>query len=420
MDVVDLNRHSSERLNLLRPDSAYGPNMPPTKLVQEFINRCNHPKTKDSYHLLDSDWEEGPGTLVIESLETYTHDATGQMVKKRNTLNTDASDSAPTIFRMDPLGLVAVRGAELRAVRGANAADADNDDDGPTIRQANRITTMIADAAIPEVTAEGRAPLELHCTLTANDVVTYTELVRVYDASLCHWVYDICVPSLGRLLNAERIKAITAVPHAREFKWKQHRAKLISQFRNTAEQDDILTFFLKVREEGLIAVLWVAERRSERALLEKDGLTLPERSWVRFTVCFLTLDERVLLRVPADREMAAYDGGNGYTMVHLDTAIAETDPSTFKRFRQNSLVSSLAKRLLVIHRATTEKKTKPISQKNEDFSSNKIDGSSKSKQPKNKKKSNAHTSSSTNAARKDADLASSLPHVNGALDKAAY
>jgi hypothetical protein len=424
MDIVDLNRHSSERLNLLRPDSAYGPNMPPTKLVQDFINRCNHPKTKDSYHLLDTDWEEGPGTRIIESLELYTHDATGQMVKKRNTLNADASEIAPTIFRMDPLGIVAARGAELRVIRAANPRDADHDDDGPTTRQSNRITAMIANPAITEVTAAVVPPLELHCSMTANEVATYAELVRVYDASLCHWVYDICVPSLGRLLNAERIKAITAST-PREFKWKQHRAKLISQFRNTAEQDDILTFFLKVRDEGLTVILWVAERRSERALLEKDGLQLPEHSWVRFTVCFLTLDERVLLKVPADREMAAYDGGGGYTMVHLDTAITEVDPSTLKRFRQSAATSPLAKRLLTIHRATSEKKkTKGSEQKPEDFSTNKKSGksneSSSNKNPKGKKSSSTHSSSSSTATRKDPDLASSLPHVNGALDKGGY
>jgi hypothetical protein len=90
------------------------------------------------------------------------------------------------------------------------------------------------------------------------------ELVRVYDASLCHWVYDICVPSLGRVLNAACIKAITTAPRPEVFKWKEHRTKLLAQFRNTAEQDGILTFFLNVREEGLSAILWISERRSQR------------------------------------------------------------------------------------------------------------------------------------------------------------
>ena len=175
MDVADLNRHSSQRLDRERPDSAYGPHMAPTKLVQEFINKCNHPKTKDSCHLLDTDWEEGPAIRVIESLETYTHEATRQMVKKRSTFaNPDSSESAPTIFRMDPLGATATRGTELRVLRAANPRDADHDDDGPTTRQVNRMRAMVADAAIPEITAAEAPALELHCSLTVNEATTCT------------------------------------------------------------------------------------------------------------------------------------------------------------------------------------------------------------------------------------------------------
>ena len=154
MDIVDLDRHVSERLTRLKPVSAHGTHMPPTKLVQEFINRCSHPKTKDSYHLLDLDWEEGPATRIIESLELYTQDASLAMVKKRTTLHADGSDAAPSMFRMDTLGVLATHGADLRNIRGANVNDADHEDDGPTARQAARIATLIGDVGAPEVTAD--------------------------------------------------------------------------------------------------------------------------------------------------------------------------------------------------------------------------------------------------------------------------
>ena len=180
MDIVDLDRHVSERLTRLKPVSAYGTHMPPPKLVQEFINRCSHPKTKESYHLLDLDWEEGPATRIIESLELYTQDDSLTMVKKRTTLHADGSDAAPSMFRMDSLGVIATHGTDLRNIRGAHVNDADHEDDGPTARQTARIDTLIGDGGVPEVTADNRTTLELHCALTTADVAMYHELVRVY------------------------------------------------------------------------------------------------------------------------------------------------------------------------------------------------------------------------------------------------
>jgi hypothetical protein len=149
--------------------------------------------------------------------------------------------------------------------------DADHEDDGPTARQTARVATLIDDAGAPEVTADSQTTLELHCALATVQPMSRctTSSCAFTTRRSATWVYDARVPSLGRVLNATRVKAITTAPRPEAFKCKEHRAKLLAQFRNTAEQDGILTSFLNVREEGLSAIPWISERRSQRPLLEQ-------------------------------------------------------------------------------------------------------------------------------------------------------
>ena len=171
------------------------------------------------------------------------------------------------------------------------------------------------------------------------------ELVRAYDAALCHNIYDVVDPKLGRLLNAERVKALN-LPSPKTFMWKDHEAKLYEQFKGTSEEDDLITFFHAAREDNAPVSLWVSERRSSRSLLEKDGVKLKEKAWLAWTTHLIPNDERAMLKVPANREMAAYDSGNGHTMEHLEEAIAAADPDSFKRFRVSSVTNPLGKRIL--------------------------------------------------------------------------
>jgi hypothetical protein len=207
--------------------------------------------------------------------------------------------------------------------------------------------------------------------------------------------------------------------------WASQRAY---QCKNTAESDDVLTFFVTVREEGLHIQLWVSERHAARSLLEKDGVQLPELTWLSYTVHFFTSDERALLNIPADRDMAAYDSGNGYKMETLETAISAADPLSFKRFRQSMAHSPLAKRVLAIHRATTENDVTSKKKVKEDFSANQkpfnAGGKNNSGQPKTgreqkpPRKERTPASSSTNAA---VDTPAALPRTaDGALDKSRY
>jgi hypothetical protein len=207
MDDLDLDPYDSKRIDRQRAPGPFGSNAELPEKVAKWKSRV-HPTTKKQTKLLHLDWERGPALRILGSLETHTFDWTKSAVSKRNSLNkSDNNDIAPTMFRLDPFGAMIRRGAELRALRASNAEDEDSDTDGANARQLGKIRTWIADRSIRHITEDQRPQLEFHCTLFPSDVTVYTELVRAYDAALCHFLYDCCTAELGRLLNAERLKA---------------------------------------------------------------------------------------------------------------------------------------------------------------------------------------------------------------------
>jgi len=164
------------------------------------------------------------------------------------------------------------------------------------------------DAADDLTAAADKPVLEFHCTLFPQDATLYAELVRVYDASLCHFLCDVVAPEMGRLLNSARLRALNAMTPT-PFGYLKHKQMLLNQLVDTADVDDLFTFFITPREEGLSLQLWIAERRASRTLVEKDEVKMPELHWMAYTTNFITSDERTLLKMPADRDMAAYNTG---------------------------------------------------------------------------------------------------------------
>ena len=90
---------------------------------------------------------------------------------------------------------------------------------------------------------------------------------------------------------------------------------------------------------------------------------MAEETWLSFVTNFITNDERMALDIPADQEMASFDGGNGYKLATLETSLATIDTSTLKRFRQGTILSNaLAKRVVELAKfsssSSSEKSTK--------------------------------------------------------------
>jgi hypothetical protein len=251
----------------------------------------------------------------------HTSDWTTKTVTRREVLdNSDKTDSAKSLFVLDSWGdPLVTNGETLRALRRAPAADANAAALevarlALVTRQQARIDTWVADAGNPVVETD-RLKLTIYCDLSAGEVEIYKEYVRVYDAALCHFFPDICELQVRRYLHAERVKAANATRPV-ILKWAKCRSLYLSRLKNDTTSTDLLRFILTPREDGLEITLWVAERRSDRSLLEKDGAQMAESTLLSFITNFITNDERMALEVPADQEMAAFDGGNGYKALH--------------------------------------------------------------------------------------------------------
>ena len=251
MDDIDLNLYNSKRVDRERAPGPFGhreERLPDG--VMKWKNRV-HPKTKERTKLLDFNCERDPTLRILESLQNYTFEWTKKVVKTRNSLDASVdTDRAPTMFRLDPFGQLADRGQQLRDTRNDHRDDGDFQDDSANARQKTMIQAWINNPAVFDVDEFDESTLELHCIMIPGDAAIYKELVRVYDAALCHFLYDCVSKELARFLNAERIKSLNA-DEPRVFNWAAHRSKLLNQTKNTAESDDLLSFFLKCRDESL-------------------------------------------------------------------------------------------------------------------------------------------------------------------------
>ena len=84
--------------------------------------------------------------------------------------------------------------------------------------------------------------------------------------------------------------------------------------------------------------------------MEKDGVTLPEKVWLAYVLCFIPSEERQLLEVPAEQDRDAFNGNVGYTMADLEASVKKVDPRTCKKFRQQWCTEPLAKRIIKLHK----------------------------------------------------------------------
>ena len=255
MDDPFLDPCSPSEATRERPPGPFGTDEDLPHDVNKWKNRV-HPTTKARTLVIDFAWERASANRILDSLQTHTHKWTLSTVKKREAFDrADNSDSAQSLFVLDRFALRLADAETLRGLRAAPAAGADAAAQAAAAvalrtRQEARVATWIADVANP-VTLADKSALLTACELTPQELVVYKEFVRVYDASLCHFLPGCCTVKVRRFLNAERIQAENlAVPLP--LKWKQHRKKLVERMRDSSKNDLLITFVLKVREEHLI------------------------------------------------------------------------------------------------------------------------------------------------------------------------
>jgi hypothetical protein len=139
--------------------------------------------------------------------------------------------------------------------------------------------------------------------------------------------------------------------------WAAYKTVLLDRMQNSSMIDGLLSYVIKLRENGCSIDLWVAERMSERKLLNEDGIDMSEDTWLELTLAFVTNEEKQTLQVPARDRRAELE--HGYGVPQLQQALAQFDPSTFKPFRQANCKDPVALRVIEIDRAMNADKKKP-------------------------------------------------------------
>jgi len=201
-------------------------------------------------------------------------------------------------------------------------------------------------------------------------------------------------------------------------KWQDYLDRCLNRLKDTVESESLLTFLTKVRDDALPCYLWIAERRAQRQELERDLVVLPESMWLAYIVNFLTADERLILKVPADKDFTTYNAGAGYTLTDLENECSSADPHSFKKFRQSACSNPLAKRLLSFVK-TSPKKPDPKVDK-EKPKPKKEDTPPKPPKPKESKQQKSSGKPLTGDALKKVDLAASLPQKDGKPHQEKY
>jgi hypothetical protein len=428
MDTWDDPRVAN-RVNEDGPPSPFkstGKETLPTAMVT-WKNRT-HPVTKKKQELIQFDWQKCKTEAVVDQFEGHVHVWTLSAVKKREAMeSSDKRDHAKSLFTLDREAKYRHEGKTLWEMRTPPAANATTNaiaagEAALTVTQQTAITTLIQDPNT-DIKEEHRNTLTSYCDLNQQEFNIFDECIRVFDGARCHFFFEMVGPQVRRFLNAERITSL-ALSTPVDLKWKDYRAILFNRLPDSTKSNDILDHFLKPREDALTVSLWTAERRAERSLLETDGITLPECTWLEYVLCFLSAHEKQVLKVPGQKDMKSFNSNAGYNMSDLEAAIALTDPTTFQRFRQAHCTNDLARRILLHHRLITKdaetkkgsvKKSNPDDAKKEILANGKSGTAGGSGQSKN-----SNLGKLTHEQLKSIDSASNLPKKGGSFDVARY
>ena len=364
MDDPDFDPSSCQRVNLLKPPGPFNRAEELPTMARKWKTYVD-PITKEKRKLIDFWWQKAGAQRILQSLENCTESWTTSAVQKRESLDkSDSRDQASSLFMLDKLATHLTDGEALRALYTAPRASASQATINAAaanlvIQQDAEITNLVNDPASP-VQESDRIALAQHCELSPTELNLYKEFVRVHDAALCHFLFDICADRVCRFPNAERVQKLNASTPI-YLKWADYTTLLLEMLRDGSKSNDLLAFFHKTRENGLTVPLWVSERRAERTLLEKDLVSLPEETWMEYVLHFIPPEEKQHLDIPSAKDRKTHNGGAGYKLADLETAIASADVDSFKRFNRKHCTDPLAKRLMAIESAL--KSDEPSSKK---------------------------------------------------------
>ena len=270
MDDPHFDHKSAKRFDRQRASGPFGVDEILPKKIATWVNR-KHPDTGKRQTLLNfTEWQRGQAARILQDFELHVYEWTLTAVKHRESLDKqDKRDVAQSVFAQDRDNRL---GPHMVFLRGQTLEH--EDDDGAQAEQVAQNLNAFRIALIDDIIADGdndvgesdRAVLMTGMEMTRTEFDLFLTLLRVYDHSRSHFVFEICEPSTKRFLNALRIRHEEG---GARMAWSLYKIALLERMQNSSTIDGLISFILKPRDNNCPISLWVAERIAERRMLNE-------------------------------------------------------------------------------------------------------------------------------------------------------
>jgi hypothetical protein len=210
MEDPHFDHKSAKPFDRQRASGPFGVDELLPKKISTWVNR-KHPDTGKRQTLLNfTEWQRGQAVRILQGFELHVYEWTLTAVKHRESLDKqDKRNVAQSVFAKDRDGRLTPHVVFLRA----QTLDRDDDDEGMIEQNAQNLPAfriaLIDDLVISEendVTEQDRAILMTCLEMTRTEFDLLLTLVRVFDHSRSHFVFEICELSTKRFLNALQIR----------------------------------------------------------------------------------------------------------------------------------------------------------------------------------------------------------------------
>ena len=335
MDDPHFDHKSAKRFDRQRASGPFGVDEILPKKIQTWVSR-KHPDTGKRQTLLNfTEWQRGQAARILQDFELHVYEWTLTAVKHRQSLDKqDKRDVAQSVFAQDRDGRLVETMTFLRQQTLEKTGD-DEQQAALAVQNLPAFLISLMDDVIADVdndiTEADRAVVMTGVDMTRTEFDLLGTLLRVFDHSRSHFIFEICEPSTKRFLNALRIREEEG---GDRMPWALYKSALLERMQNSSTIDGLISFILKPRDNSCPISLWVAERIAERRLLNDDGIDMSEDTWLELLLAFVTNEEKQTLQVPAREQRSAFDGGAGYTVTTLQRSLTRFDPATFRKFQQ--------------------------------------------------------------------------------------
>ena len=243
----------------------------------------------------------------------------------------EAENSAPHCFNLDPDGYTLPSALELRALPAAFFVKDEDGNSTTTVSdpRLEKLEEWIADPDHPVEETE-RTLLTLYASLAPAEYLYVAELVRVYDATRCYFLQWVVGGSVREFVNGNRLAALR---DDQPYLWHRTSTDIMSELTDLTAATRLARFVMTTRPPKQSAKLWINHQLATRALLEcpttdphhpTEPITLPEWIYLEFTLGQLTDEELRAFKLPGLGENLLEkkgDGGLRWTMGELQASV---------------------------------------------------------------------------------------------------